>query len=172
MAAALKAVDDARPMCAFRAAFGACMLVHVCRLHFLGMYERSILEPTFHFRYPLASAIPPPVTEAAARAHLGALAVCSLGIALGVCCRPCCAGFALLYAYFVLCERTMFNNHYYLYILIAALLAATDTCHHYALSRCWSGDRARPPRVWQVWLLRWQATIRSLPARSNIHCAR
>ena len=153
----LQPVHDARPLCAFRALFGTCMLVHVCRLHFLSMYRRSVLEPTFHFQYELAPVIPP-TSEAVAQVHLGALAVCSLGIALGLCCRTCCVAFALLYTYFVLCERTMFNNHYYLYILIATQLAIADTCHLLAVGGAFSG-RAQKPQVWQVWLLRLQLCI-------------
>ena len=114
---------DAGPLCAFRASFGALMLVHTVRLHIHGMYERNVMEPAYHFRYDLAPFIAPPSSADWARLHLLLLGISSTCVALGVLTRVASGCFAVAYAYFVLCERSMFNNHYYLYTLLALLLA-------------------------------------------------
>ena len=90
------------------------MAVHVARLHFHGMYARSVLQAPIHFHFwaPLPFVPTEPWHELAHLGSLGALAVC---VMVGVGSRPCAALFALLYAAFVLSERSMFNNHYYLH---------------------------------------------------------
>lgn len=119
------------PLCAFRAAFGTLMLVHVVRLHLFGLYHRSVLLPGFHFHLGLS--VPVPASVAAGAAHLTALGVAALGIALGVRSRACAAVFAVLYGWFVLCERTMFNNHFYLYAVLSGLLALVEARQRFAL---------------------------------------
>lgn len=131
------------------------MLVHVLRLHFLGMYDRSLVQPSLNFPYDVAPFVQPPKSSAGALCHLGGLGTCALGIALGVIGRAPCLLFALLYSYFVLCERTMFNNHYYLYVLFAAALALVRADHAFVLKR----QRSEPLRAWQLWLLRLQVCI-------------
>ena len=51
------------------------------------------------------------------------LVIAALGIAFRVWPRACAAAFVVGYTAFVLSDRTIFNNHYYLYALVAALLA-------------------------------------------------
>ena len=97
------------------------MLVHVARLHFHGMYWRSVVAPPFHFTLSGVQ-LPVPSTPRAAYTHLMFLALSAAGLALGMWPRLCASAFATAYAYFVLCERTMFNNHFYLYAIFAALL--------------------------------------------------
>ena len=126
---------DAAPICAFRAVFGALMLVHVARLHFHGMYWRSVVAPTFHFTL-VEKWLPVPSSSRFAYAHLTLLALAAVGLALGVWPRLCGAWFAAAYAYFVICERTMFNNHFYLYAILAALLVLLGGPHHRTATLC------------------------------------
>ena len=121
------------PLCAFRAAFGTLMLVHVVRLHLFGLYHRSLVLPRFHF--DLGLSVPVPSSATAGAVHLTALGVAALGIALGVRTRACAAVFAVLYGWFVLCERTMFNNHFYLYTVLSGLLALVEARQRFALVR-------------------------------------
>ena len=147
---------DAGPACAFRALFGASMLLHVGRLHYLGMYRRSIVEPEFHFGYGVPFVVPP-TSESVALVHLASLALASIGITLGIHSRGCCLVFAVLYAYFVLCERTMFNNHYYLYILLALLLSLVGADQTFAIG---AARQRRPPLLhWHTLLLRCQVCV-------------
>lgn len=139
---------DASGLCAFRAAFGVLMLVHVVRLHVHGLYSRSVLMPGFHFDFGFA--IPVPSSDVVGAAHLIALGVAALGLAVGVRSRACAFAFALLYGWFVLCERTMFNNHFYLYTLLAILLSLVEAQQQFTLrpragragDRCRSWERA------------------------------
>ena len=147
-AADLTRATDATALCAFRAAFGALMLVHVVRLHVHGLYSRSVLMPGFHFDFGFA--VPVPSSDVAGMAHLVALGIAALGVAVGVHSRACALAFALLYGWFVLCERTMFNNHFYLYTLLATLLSLIKAQQRFALcphagragDRCHAWERA------------------------------
>ena len=147
-AAGLTHATDVTALCAFRAAFGALMLVHVVRLHVHGLYSRSVLMPGFHFDFGFA--VPVPSSDVVGTAHLVALGFAALGVAVGVHSRACAFAFALLYGWFVLCERTMFNNHFYLYTLLATLLSLIKAQQRFALcprpgragDRCHSWERA------------------------------
>ena len=139
---------DAAPLSAFRAVFGALMLVHVARLHFHGMYWRSVVAPPFHFTLSGVQ-LPVPSTPRAAYTHLMFLALSAAGLALGMWPRLCASAFATAYAYFVLCERTMFNNHFYLYAIFAALLVLIGGPSRRASTLCW----------WQRALLRAQLAL-------------
>ena len=75
---ALLAPVPPAPLGAFRAAFGALMVVHTYRLHALGMYERAVLRPALHFHYGVA--VPPP-SAAAGACHLAVLGASALGVA-------------------------------------------------------------------------------------------
>ena len=144
----LTRATDATALCAFRAAFGALMLVHVVRLHVHGLYSRSVLMPGFHFDFGFA--VPVPSSDVAGTAHLVAIGIAALGVAVGVHSRACALAFALLYGWFVLCERTMFNNHFYLYTLLATLFSLIKAQQRFALcpragragDRCHSWERA------------------------------
>ena len=127
----LSRATDATALCAFRAAFGALMLVHVVRLHVHGLYSRSVLMPGFHFDFGFA--VPVPSSDVVGTAHLVALGFAALGVAVGVHSRACAFAFALLYGWFVLCERTMFNNHFYLYTLLATLFSLIKAQQRFAL---------------------------------------
>ena len=162
---------DARPLCAFRAAFGALMLVHIWRLHHHGMYERSVLLPAVHFPYRIFGVelqpLPwlPPRTARDASVHLLLMSSSAVGIAVGFGTRACAVAFALSYSGFVLCERTMFNNHYYLYVLLALLVALVKADQTYSL-RAWAARRKRTGSIpaataanWHRDLLRLQVCI-------------
>ena len=124
------------------------MLVHVARLHFHGMYWRSVVAPPFHFTLSGVQ-LPVPSTPRAAYTHLMFLALSAAGLALGMWPRLCASAFATAYAYFVLCERTMFNNHFYLYAIFAALLVLIGGPSRRASTLCW----------WQRALLRAQLAL-------------
>lgn len=141
---------------AFRASFGALMLVHVARLHVHSMYQRSVLEPAFHFHF-----LPPPWDRLLApsvphhgTAHLVLLGASALALALGLHARLAAAVFAILYALFVLSERSMFNNHYYLYTILAALLALVGANDTLALDAVRARARGRPLAPMERWKLR------------------
>ena len=124
------------------------MLVHVARLHFHGMYWRSVVAPPFHFTLSGVQ-LPALSTPRAAYTHLMFLALSAAGLALGMWPRLCASAFATAYAYFVLCERTMFNNHFYLYAIFAALLVLIGGPSRRASTLCW----------WQRALLRAQLAL-------------
>ena len=139
------------------------MLVHVVRLHVHGLYSRSVLMPGFHFDFGFA--IPVPSSDVVGAAHLIALGVAALGLAVGVRSRACAFAFALLYGWFVLCERTMFNNHFYLYTLLAILLSLVEAQQQFTL-RPRAGRAGDRCRSWERAALRAQLCI----VRAHTRC--
>ena len=155
---------DAAPLCAFRALFGALMVVHAFRLHAHGMYERSVINPAFHFRYRFNGhelMLPLPETESGARLHLLLLGIAAAGVMLGIATRYCALTFALAHVAFVLSDRTIFNNHYYLYELFATLIAIVRADSVYSLPSWHRGAPESSPSIpiWQRSLLRLQVGI-------------
>ena len=136
------------------------MMVHVFRLHLSGHYTRSVVQPTFHFRYDLVPSflVPSPSRDMAVL-HLGAMGLSALGIALGAFGRTSALLFAILYAQFVVSERTMFNNHYYLYILLALLLALSSSTACYSLDARLAGRRSTLTPMWEGDLIRLQICV-------------
>ena len=164
---------DPRPLCAFRVAFGALMLVHVLRLHLLGMYDRSVVQPRIHFYYEALGVelrppwgLFPPSSTAGERYHMALIGFSAFGIMIGVFTRTCAATFALGYLMFVLSEKSMFNNHYYLYVLLAGLVSLVGADQAFTVWGLFprandaAGAReAAPLKAWQRDLLRFQVCI-------------
>lgn len=160
---------SAAPLGVWRVSFGLLMLLHIGRLHVHGMYARSVLHPAFHFRYRIFDwelAPPLPTTNVGAYLHLLFMGASALGIALGVLTRCCALAFALAYSAFVLSERSIFNNHYYLYAILALLIALVGADQAVTLPRAWQSVTMRssslqPPTVaaWRRDLLRMQLCI-------------
>ena len=70
------------------------------------------------------------------------IAAASCGIAAGVATRCCATAFALSYSAYVLSERSIFNNHYYLYVILAWLIMLVGGDEAVSIAR-WRRDGRR-----------------------------
>ncbi len=137
---------DGASVAAFRAIFGATMLVAVVRYFAHGWIDAQFVEPRMFFPYEGLEWVRP-WSRAGMYVHFAALGALALGIAAGrgALARIAAALFALGFTYLHLIDKTNYLNHYYLVSLLSLLLAAVPAS----------------PRVpaWAVAILRFQVGL-------------
>ncbi|XP_040437349.1 LOW QUALITY PROTEIN: vitamin K-dependent gamma-carboxylase [Falco naumanni] len=113
---------DPAALGAFRAAFGLLMALDVPQERGLGHLDQRFLDGLDVCRFPLLPALRPLPLDwmylLYATMFLGAL-----GVMAGCCYRLSCAAFLGPYWYLLLLDKTTWNNHSYLYGLLAFQLA-------------------------------------------------
>lgn len=151
-------VDAAGPA-AFRILFGLVMFAGIVRFIASGWIAKVYVEPRIFFKYWGFGWVEP-LPEWGMVALYVALAVCALGIALGLFYRASAALFFVGFSYAHLIDVTNYLNHYYLVSLLA-LLAIFLPLH-----RAWSLDAWRRPALradtvpaWVLHLLRLQVGV-------------
>lgn len=143
----------------FRIVFGLLMMVEALRYIGKGRIWSYYLEPEFHFKYYGFSWVEP-WSEWGMHLHFWGLAVCGLGIALGLFYRVCASLFFLGFTYVFLLDQSRYLNHHYLVCLFAFLMIWVPA--HRALSvDAWMRPRIRSSMAptWALWLLRAQMLI-------------
>ena len=130
--ARLESPIDIASLAAFRALFGALLVVLPLRFIASGWVDTLFVEPTFHFNYePFAFVHPWPRTWM--YVHFWLLALSAMGITLGLCSRISAGIYALGLAYVELIDKTTYLNHYYLVILLTGLLAVLPAGRAFSL---------------------------------------
>lgn len=144
---------------AFRVLFGLLLCAMMLRTLGRGWVESMYLAPGFHFTFPGFHWIKPGPSWVMYPLVTG-LAICGLGIAVGLCYRVCAALFFLGFVYLELIDRAFYLNHYYLVSLLCFLCAILP------LNRKFSWDthvgRVRPLNcvpAWMPYLLRFQLAV-------------
>lgn len=147
---------DIASLAVFRMLYGALMCAALVRSMATGWVEEVLVEPSFFFKYGFAEWMPV-WSPTGLYLHLGATAVCAALVALGLWYRVAIVGFVVGFASLQLMDLTNYLNHYYLVVLLGALLAVLPA------HRAWSLDARRRPGLrldaipaWMVWLLRFQ----------------
>jgi vitamin K-dependent gamma-carboxylase len=158
LTAAYRPVDIAS-LAALRVMFGALLFVGTTRFVLQGWIEKLYGQPTFFFKYwgfswvkvwPLWGMY----------LHYGALIVLALFIALGLYTRVAITLFLLLFAYVQLMDVTNYLNHYYLVVLLLALLALLPTHAAFSLDVKRRPSLARESiPAWMLGLLRFELGV-------------
>lgn len=142
----------------FRVLFGLLMIWDFGHYLFGGRLDRFYIAPVFHFKYPgfeWVEVLPP----GGMWAVFLAMTVLAAMIAAGLWYRFAAPLFALGYAYVFFLDEAAWNNHNYLILLLAILLAVTP------LARAGSWDakhrpgEAGPIPRWVLWLFRFQLAM-------------
>ncbi|XP_055972653.1 vitamin K-dependent gamma-carboxylase [Sorex fumeus] len=150
---------DPAGLAVFRFLFGLLMVLDIPQERGLSSLDRRYLDGLDVCRFPLLNALQPLPLDWMYLVYtimfLGAL-----GIMLGLCYRLSCVLFLLPYWYVFLLDKTSWNNHSYLYGLLAFQLTFLDA------NRCWSVDGLLHPRkrnshvpLWNYAVLRGQIFI-------------
>lgn len=136
-----------------RILYGVLNLVLVGLYHHHGMIERYYVEPRMHFTYPGFSWVAPWPGDGMVWHH-AALAVLATLVALGLFYRVAIVLLTVGLAHVFLIEQARYLNHYYLNVLVGALLAIMPA------HRAWSLDarlrpalRAQVTPAWTRWIL-------------------
>jgi hypothetical protein len=107
-------------LAAFRALFGALMVVSVARFAAMGWIDELLLAPSYHFTY-LGFDWVRPLSPGATYAGFGLMGLAALGLSLGAFTRLSALVFAFTFTYAELIDKTNYLNHYYFVSLIALL---------------------------------------------------
>lgn len=151
---------DIASLAAFRILFGLLMCAGTARFLFSGWIPRFYGEQhAFYFKYWGFGWVPVAPTWAL-YALYAALAVLALLVAVGLFYRASAFLFLLGFTYAQLLDVTSYLNHYYLVVLLSAILCILP------LHRAWSVDawrkpalRARTLPAWALYLVRFQIAV-------------
>lgn len=133
----------------FRAVFGTILFVATIRFLAEGRVAEHFIEPRHFFHY-LGFKWVHPLPGIGMYLVYAAMAAAAIGIAVGFLYRLSVAIFGMLFVYAQLCDKTHYLNHYYLVVLLLALLLVAP------LHAAGSLDARRRPslrRSMPVWAL-------------------
>ena len=131
---------DAASLAAFRVGFGLILCVGAIRFMAEGWIEPFFVEPSFFFKYD-GFAWVHVLSRGGMYALYSLIALFSAMIALGLFYRFAVVAFTLCFAYAQLIDVTNYLNHYYLVVLVGALLAFVPA------QAMWSLDAWRKPSL-------------------------
>lgn len=140
----------------FRVVFGLFMVYNTWSYYRLGLVGNGLLAPKILFKFEgfgWVNPLPAPVMLAI----MMLMGVSAALIAAGVLFRWACWAFALSLAFFLFQEKSYFNNHIYLFVLLGVLLSFTNADHFLSL-RNREGRYSAVPR-WQQFVLEAQVMI-------------
>ncbi|MCB1167599.1 MAG: HTTM domain-containing protein [Leptospiraceae bacterium] len=124
----LESESPAGPFLLFRTVWSTILLILPLRYFLNGWIESYFYEPEFFFSF-LDFAWYGPLPAPGMYILFGALCALALGIGLGWRYRLAAAAYAVLFAYFLSIDKTIYLNHYYLVFLLTTLLAALPAPH-------------------------------------------
>lgn len=118
----------------FRLLFGIFMMYEIANYLFTGMVNSFFVSPKLNFPYEgleWLRPLPPPLLNGMLWVLLG----CAFLIALGVWMRWSARLFAGIYLYLFLLDKSLYNNHIYLFILLLILLSFTNADQFLSVSK-------------------------------------
>ncbi len=146
----------AKPLAFFRILFGALMLWQVV-LDF-PLVTQQYNPDTFHFSYPFFSFLKPWPGQGMTL-HYWVMGIAAAGLMVGAWYRLCAFVFLVTSLYVFLLDPAYYQNHYYLYCLLAFLFLVINADRVFSID-CWRkkyNNQAVPS--WQILLLRAQIII-------------
>lgn len=147
---------DGHVLGAFRIIFGLFMAYEAWVYLRVGLIEQGLLAPQILFKYDGLGWLHP-FSAPAMYAILAVMGLSGLLIAAGVMFRWACWAFALSLAFIFLQEKSYYNNHIYLFILLGVMLSFTHADHFLSLRRK-AGRFTALPR-WQQFIFQAQFVI-------------
>jgi hypothetical protein len=145
---------DARQLAIFRMVFGAAMVYQMVHYMGSGLVESGLMAPKMLFTYEGFHWLQP-FSTGAMHALVAALALSGACIFLGLFTRAASAFFGVGFLYILLLDKSLFNNHLYLFCLIAILFACMPTDRVWSLRHAFFGKERVDSRIprWAGWLL-------------------
>lgn len=147
------------PLVIFRMAFGGLMFVSTIRFMRNGWIDAFYIQPDFHFSYYGFGWVKP-LPGVGLYVIYGAIAVLSLGIAVGLAYRLSIITYFLLFTYTELLDKTYYLNHYYFISVLSFLLIFLPLHRQFSLD-AWLRPSLKTNFVprWMVWAIRLQVGL-------------
>ena len=116
------------------------------------------VEPALHFKYPGFGWVTAPPEPYTSLLVVGVLAG-GVSLALGLFTRASAALAAACFTWLFLIERTAYQNHYYLLVLVSWAAVCLPLGAAWSLDNLRLSRPARPVPRWAVWLVRFQVGL-------------
>ena len=143
----------------FRILFGLVMIYQMLYYIRIDYAFQLIAGPEILFHYPYLEFLKP-LPVGILRAMQWAMLLSALMIALGIRTRYASIFLFITYSYFTLVDKTLFNNHLYLFMLLALLLCFVDSDKLYSIRSRLSKTKLSPYiDSWQVYIFRFMIFI-------------
>lgn len=136
----------------FRIVFGCFMVYEMLDYVQIDLVQNAFILPKIHLSYySFLQPLPAPVLYA----MLYTMLVCAGLIAVGWLFRPACFVFAAFYGYFLMLDKGIFNNHLYLFVLLAFVLGFTHADHFFSVKNIFGKEKMTSVKVpqWEVFIL-------------------
>src|SRR6056297_1901834 len=145
---------DIASMALFRMIFGCFMCWHVFKFVSQGWVEHFFINPKFHLKFPGFEWIEPLPGDQILYLFY-AMGIAAVAIAVGICYRLAAAVFFLGFTYVFFLEKTLYQNHYYLIVLLSGVLVVLPADRAFSLRTLFQPSVRTDycPR-WSLWLLR------------------
>ena len=150
---------DNSPLVVFRILFSCLLFYHVTTYLLNGSVYKNFIEPAFTFTY-IGFEFLQPLQGNGMYFYFGAMAFLALLIMLGAWYRFAMIGFAILWTGQYLMQKSGYNNHYYLLLLLCWLMVLVPA------NGCYSIDAKRKPLTkthtcpqWAIWIFAAQVAI-------------
>jgi len=150
---------DAASLAVFRIGFGLILLLEMWRYHHHGWIERYYITPQFFFSYYGFDWVQP-WGATGMYLQFAVLALLAFCVAIGLFYRFSIIAFTLGFTYVFLLDQTQYLNHFYLVILIGALLCVLPAQRAFSVDALLrrQPEAAQVP-AWSVWVLRAQFEV-------------
>lgn len=122
---------DSSPLIAFRIIFGFLLLYHISHALLSGTVYYDFIQPPFTFNF-IGFDFLQPLPGAGMYFYFGLMALLALMIMLGAWYRFSIAGFTILWAGIYLMQKSDYNNHYYLVLLLCFLMIFMPANRYYS----------------------------------------
>lgn len=152
----LNSPENGSALALYRIFFGFLMVYQTWYYHSSGLLAAGLVNPKLHFSYDGLGFLQP-MSLPAMQFVLFLMGACSLAIAAGVFFRIACIGYTLCHAYLFFIDKSIFNNHIYLFLLLGTLFALTDADRIFSLRKTKGFDNQLPR--WQTFIIQAQFAI-------------
>lgn len=143
----------------FRIVFGMIMANWAWDYLSLGIVTRIYVEPKFHFTYYLFDWVTPWPGNGM-YVHFVGLCLLAVAITCGFLYRLSALAFALGFTYVFLLERTNYQNHYYLIVLISWWLPWLPLNRSVSIDAwLWPNKRSETIPAWVLWVLQFHVGL-------------
>jgi len=118
-----------------------------------GFFAPSLLFPYTGFEFIK------PMSQSNMHSLILLMLLCDILIALGLFFRAACVTFSIGTFYILMLDKGIYNNHIYMFSLVALILAFTNAHNQYSIKSLFTKAKTNLVPVWNVWLLRFQVIV-------------
>lgn len=142
----------------FRIVFGCFMVYEMLDYIQIDLVSNAFILPQVHLSYYDWLQ---PLPEIVLDGMLSAMLLSAVLISLGLLFRPACFVFAAFYGYFLLLDKSIFNNHLYLFVLFAFVLGFTHADRFFSVRNILGKEKMTNLRVprWEIFIFQLHFSI-------------